>query len=149
MLTVYMWSIGNESQMSTSYAGPVHVYHEASRQHSRAYVAPNPKQRHISIMFWEWMSRDRSGMLQRIEGTLHTHQYIHILEHVFYPSARERYPLQDEYTVHKSMDVQRWLSETPEIEEIALPPISPDLNVIANAWARLKRKDCRQTTLES
>ena len=63
---------------------------------------------------------------------------------MFYPSARERYPdgqllfLQDNYAVHKSMDVQRWLSERPEIEEIALPPISPDLNVIENAWARLK-----------
>ena len=83
-------------------------------------------------------------MLQRIDGTLRMHQYIHILEHVFYPSARERYPdgpllfLQDNYAVHKSMDVQRWLSGRPEIEEIALPPVSPDLNVIENAWARLK-----------
>ena len=36
------------------------------------------------------------------------------------------------------MDVQRWLSERAEIEEIALPPVSPDLNVIENAWATLK-----------
>ena len=78
--------------MSTSYAGPVRVYREASRQHSRAYVAPNPKQGRISVKFWEWRSRDGAGMLQRIDGILRTHQYIHILEHVFYPSARERYP---------------------------------------------------------
>ena len=38
------------------------------------------------------------------------------------------------------MDVQRWLLERPEIEEIALPPVSPDLNVIENVWARLKGK---------
>ena len=75
-------------------------------------------------------------MLQRIDGTLRTQQYIHILEHLFYSSARERYAdgpllfLQDNYAVHKSMDVQRWLSERPEIEEIALPPVSPDLNVL-------------------
>ena len=36
------------------------------------------------------------------------------------------------------MDVQRWLSERPEIEEFALPPISPDLSAIENVWARLK-----------
>ena len=83
-------------------------------------------------------------MLQRIEETLRTHQYIHILEHAFYDSAHKRYPdgpllfLQDNYAVHKSMDVQRWLSERAEIEEIALPPVSPDLNVFENAWARLK-----------
>ena len=103
----------DESQMSTSYSGPVHVYREASRRHSRAYVAPNPKQGRTSVKFWGWMSRDGAGMLQRIDGTLRMHQYIHILEHVFYPSARERYPdgpllfLQDNYAVHKSMDVQR------------------------------------------
>ena len=33
----------------------------------------------------EVVSRDGAGMLQRIDGTLRTHQYIHILEHVFYP----------------------------------------------------------------
>ena len=64
---------------------------------------------------------------------------------MFFPSARERYPdgpllfLQDNCAVHKSMDVQRWLSERPEIVEIALP-VSPDLNVIESAWARLKER---------
>ena len=55
----------DESQMSTSYVGPVHVYREASRWHSRAYVAPTPKQGRISVKFWEWMSRDGAGMLHR------------------------------------------------------------------------------------
>ena len=104
----------------------------------------NSKQGCISVKFWGWMSRDRAGKLQRIDGTLRTHQYVHILEHVFYPSAHERYPdgpllfLQDNYAVYNSMDVQRWLSERTEIEEIALPPVLPYLNVIENAWARLK-----------
>ena len=134
----------DESQMLTSYAVPVRVYREAGQRHSCAYVAPNPKQGRISVKFWWWMSRDGAGMLQRIDGTLRTHQYIYILEHVFYPSALERYPdgpllfLQDNYAIHKSMYVQRWLSENPEIEEIALPPVSPDLNVIEYALARLK-----------
>ncbi|KAJ4436308.1 hypothetical protein ANN_18939 [Periplaneta americana] len=134
----------DKSQILTSYAGPIRVSREAGRWHSRAYVAPNPKQGRISIKFWGWMSRDGAGMLQRIDGTLRTDQYIHILQDVFYPPTCARYPdgpllfLQDNYAVHKSMGIQRWLPERLEIEGIALPPLSSDMNVIKNVWARLK-----------
>ena len=117
----------DESQMFTNYAGPVRVYREASRRHSRAYAAPNSKQGRINVKFWGWMSREGAGMLQRIDGTLRTQQYIHILEHVFYPSVRKRYPdgpllfLQDNYAVHKSTDVQRWLSGQRSKRLLCLP----------------------------
>ena len=95
----------------------------------------------ISVKCWDWISRDGSSPLVRIyrwnDTAINTDFGI--------PTVQERHPegriifQQDNSSVYRSQDIQNWFRGQPDIEQIIWPPKSPDLNVVENMWAKLKK----------
>lgn len=136
----------DETTISTDYYGRPGVYREPGSRFNRKHIHQRRRSGRISVPVWGWCSRDGAGVIERIYGRLNTAKYLHILENVFLPSARVRYPegtllfQQDNCSVHTAAVVQDWFSRKPEIEVINWPPATPDLNIIENVWAELKRR---------
>ncbi|KAJ4429346.1 hypothetical protein ANN_26351 [Periplaneta americana] len=135
----------DETTISSDYEDPVRVYRENGLRHDQRYVHRRERSGRFSISCWGWMSYDGPGVTERIDGRFNAGTYEHILENVFLLSVRERFPQgtllfqQDNHPVHYAASIQRWFQRRPEIEIINWPPKSPDLNVIENLCAELKK----------
>ncbi|KAJ4438155.1 hypothetical protein ANN_14094 [Periplaneta americana] len=144
-----MWSDEMEVvnlNLTREIGSPVRVYREDGIQHDQRYVHRRERSGRFSISYWGWMCYDGPGSIERIDGRFNAGTYAHILESIFLPSALEHFPegtllfQQDNHPVHYAASIQRWFQRRPEIEIINWPPKSPDLNVIENIWAELKKR---------
>ena len=66
-----------------------------------------------------------------------------ILQNVFLPSIRERFPgqtvrfIQDRSPIHTAGVISAWFREHPEIEVLPWPPKGADINPIENVWGNM------------
>ena len=101
----------DETTISSDYEGPVRVYREDGLRHDQRYVHRRERSGRFSISCWGWMSYDGPGVIERIDGRLNAETYEHILENIFLPSARERFPegtllfQQDNHPVHYAASI--------------------------------------------
>jgi len=96
-------------------------------------------------MVWGCFSKDGTGALEIVEGTMNSEKYINILKKNLLPLMNECHSFgidifqQDNAPCHKPKSVTSFL-ERQNIAVLKWPPYSPDLSLIENLWAFVKEK---------
>ncbi|KAI1283135.1 Transposable element Tcb2 transposase [Halotydeus destructor] len=96
------------------------------------------------VMVWGGISTRGPTTLAEINGTVNSEVYQTILNEHYLMISRTLYPdgcifIQDGATCHTSKSSMAWLRDHG-VQVIWWPPNSPDLNIIENVWAYMKRK---------
>jgi transposase len=99
-----------------------------------------------SVMVWGYITRLGVGKIHRIQGTMNTAKYIHILSNVYLRSLPDfglrRSSLifqHDNDPKHTSRGTTKWLIEN-KIRVLPWPPNSPDMNPIEHVWDYLDKQ---------
>lgn len=97
-----------------------------------------------SVMFWGCVCFNGIGDLVPINGTMNQGHYLRILnDHALLAGDRligQDFILQqDNAPCHKAKMINKFLRDL-EVKSLDWPPQSPDLNIIENVWAYVKRK---------
>ena len=97
----------------------------------------------FSTMIWGCLSWFGPGTLAFVQGTMDSKVYIEVLEECLWPVMMKDFPeggsiyQDDGAPIHTSNLVKTWKSDN-NIQCLAWPPYSPDLNIIENAWFVIK-----------
>ena len=100
----------------------------------------------LSQMFWGCFSKNGTGPLITIDGTMDQFMYKKVLREQLLPELRAAKKLGGEWRLmhdnapsHKANSIKAYLAEE-KVEMIEWPPYSPDMNPIENVWAWMKQK---------
>ncbi len=111
----------------------------------RGEVMRRPRSGHSAkVNIYGCMAQSGFGQCHVFEENMTGASYLHILEHVTVPSAQNllphRWRLQDDNCpAHRSRLVTEW-KERHNITSLPWPSQSPDMNVIENVWATLRKR---------
>lgn len=137
----------DESCVSMMKDGRVRVWRRKGERLSPQFIQHVQRSGRFSVPVWGWCSGAGIGNLTLIDGRLNSPQYINILENIFIPQMQGIFGeepinfVQDQSPIHTAGAVKTWFQNHQEkITLINLPPRSPDLNIIENAWALLKSR---------
>lgn len=137
----------DESCVSMMKDGRVRVWRRKGERLSPQFISYVQRSGRFSVPVWGWCSGAGVGNLTLIDGRLDSQQYIDILDNIFIPQVRgifgeERINfIQDQSPIHTARSVKTWFQDhDQDISLINLPPKSPDLNIIENAWSLLKNR---------
>ena len=78
----------DESTFSSVMDGWVLVYSPRGERHNWQHMSTCKRSSRVSVHCWRWISHERGGMLQRVDGHLDRLQYKHILQNVMVCSVR-------------------------------------------------------------
>lgn len=137
----------DESCVSLMKDGRVRVWRRKGERLSPQFIRYVQRSGRFSVPVWGWCSGAGVGNLTQIDGRLNCQQYTDILENIFIPQVRGIFGeesinfVQDQSPVHTAKSVKTWFqAHQQDITLVNLPPRSPDLNIIENAWALLKNR---------
>ncbi|GFY08203.1 transposable element Tcb2 transposase [Trichonephila clavipes] len=98
------------------------------------------------IMIWSVISGKGTGRLHVVKGIMRQDQYKDVLQNRLFPQLDERFPngepyifMQDGAPCHTARSIQAFLAEQ-NIPLLDWPDNSPDMNLIENVWALMKRE---------
>ena len=108
-----------------------------------------------SVMIWACFGAFGQGGASRINCTINSAGYCHILERTLTPSVtfcvgdEQKWQLQqDNASVHVSRYSKRFIARKGW-ELLTMPPCSPDLNPIENLWSVVKRRMYKKGPFQS
>lgn len=137
----------DESCVSMMKDGRVRVWRRKGERLSPEFINYVQRSGRFSVPVWGWCSGAGVGPLTLIDGRLDSPKYIDILENMFIPQVQGIFGeepvnfIQDQSPIHTARIVKTWFQDHEQnISLINLPPKSPDLNIIENAWALLKNR---------
>ncbi len=120
--------------------GRIFAYRKKGTRFARENVQAVHNSGRKTVPVWAWFSADGGGDFVRIQGRFNSEKYLDILQNVFLPSVRQRFPdgrfrfIHDNSSIHRAHIVRAWFREHPEIEVLPWPPKGADINPIENIW---------------
>lgn len=95
------------------------------------------------VTFWGAFHSRRKCELYVLDGHMNQDQYIHVLDTVLLPFARQDFRANfvyqdDNATAHRARRVVQFL-DNENVERMEWPALSPDMNPIENLWADMSR----------
>lgn len=119
-------------------------YSTPSEQLKRAVITPTRHSGGGHIMIWGSISYNGVGPIQILRGNVRQSQYLELLNEIGLVAGCNLigidFMLQhDNAPVHKGKIVSKFLKDIGQ-NVLEWPPQSPDLNVIENVWAYIKRE---------
>ncbi|KAL4715876.1 hypothetical protein ACJJTC_014608 [Scirpophaga incertulas] len=107
----------DEKVFVTSQDGRVSLWRANNTRYLESNILPNRRSGRLSLNFWGWMSA--SGPAR-----------------VVFENAPIKF-VQDGCSAHNSRLTRAWIENQEDLEEIRLPPRSPDINPIENLWGKI------------
>lgn len=146
------WTAEDWSRVIFSDETPIHlvqtqqrhtVYRRKGARRQYGVYQPRLQAGGGSVMVWGAISINGVIPLHRLQGILTSVTYTNILEAdllTFLERQQQQFVFQqDNATAHSARRTMTWFQEH-NIEVLKWPPCSPDLNIIENVWATVKRE---------
>ena len=134
----------DEAHIELGQHGQVWVQRPEGEAHNPDYMIQRPP-RSQRLSFWACVSGKGKGRLTFFDDPFTARTYCSILSSHLLPSAEPLLPSgewwfqQDNAPQHTALLTKQWLFRQG-IFCLDFPPYSPDLNIIENVWAWLKRR---------
>lgn len=114
----------------------VYVRRGVKEKYRENCVATSQKWRSPTLMVWGAIGANGVGPLHKCTGTVNQQRYLAILEE-YRDFFHGGVLVHDNAPCHSAQSVKNWLHEE-DVENLHVPPLSPDLNPIEHIWAAMK-----------